>query len=242
MRRPRFIAEQARHARGPLGRLIAYIMAFETWGENQRAIDALAIESGDQILDIGCGPGRSLAELAARAPSGRVVGVDPSDVMVASAARRNRQLIAAGRVGVAPAGVEALPFPDGSLDKALCVHVVYFWTDLDAALREIGRVLKPGGRLVLCFRSSVDEAAVRAFPADVYRFPALADVLASSVFAGFDAKLIARPSEPESESAVLILATKQAACLPEVLSHAGGFPTPKPSASARLHFTHPFFE
>ena len=64
MRRPRFIAKQARHARGLLGRLIAFIMSRETWIENQRAIEALGIEESDHVLDIGCGPGRGLAALA----------------------------------------------------------------------------------------------------------------------------------------------------------------------------------
>lgn len=185
MRRPRFIAEQARHARGPLGRLIAFIMAFENWGENQRAIDALAIDSGDHILDVGCGPGRSLAEMAARSPRGRAVGVDPSDVMVASALRRNRRLVGARRVDVERAGVEALPFPDAVFDKALCVHVIYFWKDPAAPFQEIARVLKPGGRLVVVLRTNADGAALQAFPAEVYRFPALAAVTAALEAAGF---------------------------------------------------------
>lgn len=185
MRRPRFIAEQARHAQGPLGRLIAFIMARETWAENKGAIDALGIVASDHILDIGCGHGRSLAALAARAENGHVVGVDPSELMAEIAVRRNRELVKARRVEVAIAGVDALPFADAAFDKALCVHVVYFWKDLAAALREIARVLKPGGRLALVLRTNEDETAVRAFPADVYRFPALAEVTAALVGAGF---------------------------------------------------------
>lgn len=185
MRRPRFIAEQARHARGLLGRLIAFIMSRETWAENKRAIEALGIEESDHVLDIGCGHGRSLAELAARAANGHVVGVDPSELMAEIAVRRNRDLVKARRVEVSIAGVGALPFGDGVFDKALCVHVVYFLKDLDAALREIARVLKPCGRLTLVFRTNEDETAVRAFPSDVYRFPALADVTAALVGAGF---------------------------------------------------------
>ena len=82
MRRPHFIAEQARHATGPLGRIIAFIMARETWAENQRAIDALDIQPTDHILDIGCVHVRSLGELAVRVPHGCVVGVVLLDLLV----------------------------------------------------------------------------------------------------------------------------------------------------------------
>ena len=184
MRRPRFIAEQARHAKGPLGRLIAFIMARETWAENLRAIDALKIQTADHVLDVGCGHGRSLTELAKRAPSGRVAGADPSELMVETAVDRNRALVRARIVDVAIASADRLPFADAAFDKVLCVHVLYFWDDLDAGLREIARVMKPGGRLALIFRTSAHQAAVKAFPSDVYRFPELADVVAALAAAG----------------------------------------------------------
>jgi SAM-dependent methyltransferase len=57
-----------------LGWIIASLMAHETWAQNRRAIDALGVARGDHVLDIGCGPGRSLATLANLAPKGRVVG------------------------------------------------------------------------------------------------------------------------------------------------------------------------
>lgn len=179
MRRPQFIAEHARNARGLLGRLIAFIMARETWSENLRAMDALGIEQADHVLDIGCGHGRSLTELAARAPRGRVVGVDPSDLMVEIAAHRNRPLIKAARVDVILSSVESLPFSDDMFDKAQCVHVLYFWKDIETSLREVARVLKPGGRLGLLFRTNGDLKAVASFPPEIYRFPALADISAA---------------------------------------------------------------
>lgn len=185
MRRPRFIAEQARHAKGVLGRLIALIMARETWGENRRAIEALAVTPGDHVLDIGSGPGRSIAELATRAPRGHVVGIDPSELMVEIAARRNRKLVKARRAEIIAASAASLPFADNAFDKALCVHVIYFWNDLDTAFREIARVMKPGGILALIFRTNADEAAMSAFPAEVYNFRALNDVVASLEAAGF---------------------------------------------------------
>jgi len=186
MRRPRFIAEHARNARGLLGRVIAFIMARETRSQNLRAMDALGIDRSDQILDLGCGHGHSLTELAARAATGHVVGVDPSELMVEIATRRNRALIEAARVGVVRATVESLPFPDDAFDKIVCVHVLYFWKDLDVSLREIARVLKPGGRLGLLFRTKADLAAVASFPPEIYRFPALADVAAALERVGLD--------------------------------------------------------
>lgn len=207
MRRPRFIAEQARHAEGPLGRFIAFIMARETWAENLRAIDALSIEPTDHVLDIGCGPGRGLAELARRAPRGRIAGADPSELMVNTAVQRNRSHVRARLVDVAQAGVDRLPFADAAFDKILCVHVVYFWSDLGAGLHEIARVLKPGGRLALVFRTAANEAAVRAFPSAIYRFPSLEGVVAALDTAGFSVDL-AKPDASAPVEPVLLLASR----------------------------------
>ncbi|GAA3107850.1 class I SAM-dependent methyltransferase [Rhizobium viscosum] len=205
MRRPRFIAEQARNATGPLGRLIAFIMSHETKGDNRRAIDALALEPGDHVLDVGCGHGRSLTELAALAPKGTVVGADPSDVMTEMAARHAAALIASGRVKVVTASADDLPFPDASFDKVLCVHVLYFWPALLRPLSEIGRVLKPEGRLALLFRTKASQS-VGAFPAEVYRFPALDEIRTAFDDAGFRVEMI--DAAAERTSPVLVTATK----------------------------------
>ena len=205
MRRSPFIADQARNARGLLGRLIAFIMARETWRENLRVMDKLGIEQGDHVLDVGCGHGRSLMELAARAPRGRVVGVDPSELMVEIAAQRNRPLIEAARVDVVLSGVESLPFPDDVFDKAQCVHVLYFWKDIEMSLREIARVLKPGGRLGLLFRTNADRKVIASFPSEIYRFPALTDVAAALQRAGMNVDT----AWDASNEPALVLATKR---------------------------------
>ena len=67
----------------------------------------------------------------------------------------------------------------------LCVHVLYFWDDLGQGLREIARVLKPGGTMALLFRSSEDQRSVQSFPASVYRFRTLREVEAALLDAGF---------------------------------------------------------
>jgi ubiquinone/menaquinone biosynthesis C-methylase UbiE len=207
MRRPRFIAEHARNARGLLGRAIALIMARETWSQNLSVMNALGIDPSDHILDLGCGHGRSLAELAARASTGHVVGADPSELMVEIAAQRNRALIKADHVDIVLASVESLPFPDDFFDKVLCVHVLYFLKDLDASMREIARVLRAGGRLGLLFRTNADVAAVRSFPSEVYRFPAFAQVVAALKHAGLNVQ----PASDGGKEPVLLLAEKRRA-------------------------------
>lgn len=64
--------------------------------------------------------------------------------------------------------IAGLPYPDRSFDKAWTVHSIYFWDDLGAALREIHRVLRPGGTLLIGFR--FDPGAQADFPGDVYRW------------------------------------------------------------------------
>lgn len=207
MRRPNFIAKHARNAQGLLGRVVAFIMARETWSQNLRVMDALGIDRSDHILDLGCGHGRSLAELAARASMGHAVGADPSELMVEIASQRNRPLIQAARVEVVLATVESLPFTDESFDKVLCVHVLYFWKDLDVSFREIARVLKPGGRLGLLLRTKSDPAAVASFPAEIYSFPELAEVRAVLEQAG----LCIHAASDLTNEPVLLIADKRPA-------------------------------
>lgn len=128
--------------------------------------------------------------------------------MAEIAVDRNRALIKAGKVKVAIASASDLPFDAEAFDKAICVHVIYFWKDLRTSFREIARVLKANGRFVLVFRTDADEAAVAAFPADVYSFRSLSDVAAALSGAGFaiDEALLA---QQEGRTPALLVATKQ---------------------------------
>jgi demethylmenaquinone methyltransferase/2-methoxy-6-polyprenyl-1,4-benzoquinol methylase len=113
------------------------------------ALDALALDSGETVLDVGCGPGPNFPALRDRVGgSGRVLGVDVSQGMVARARGR---VADAGWRNVHPvrADAAALPLPDGALDAAYATLSLSAVPDLDGTLAELRRTLRPGGRLAV---------------------------------------------------------------------------------------------
>jgi ubiquinone/menaquinone biosynthesis C-methylase UbiE len=116
---------------------------------NRWAAQLLDVRPADRVLELGCGPGVAIAALATRATRGSVVGVDHSPVMIRQARRRNRAAIRAGRVRLVHTPVESLSLGDGPYDAALAVNTIGRWPDPVARLRELARLLRPGGRLAL---------------------------------------------------------------------------------------------
>jgi len=95
------------------------------------------------LLDVGCGTGRLLRRAAERWPGARLVGVDPAQGMI-DAARR----LTPGATFHQGQG-EALPLEDASVDAAFSTISFHHWADQPAGLREVRRVLRPGGRFCL---------------------------------------------------------------------------------------------
>lgn len=113
----------------------------------QASFDALHPEPGETILDIGCGNGLLMAELAgAVGPHGKVVGVDPSDEMRKPAAAR---CDAFDWVELLKGTAHELPIESEVADKAISTQVFEYLDDIPAAVQEIFRTLKAGGRLVI---------------------------------------------------------------------------------------------
>jgi SAM-dependent methyltransferase len=106
--------------------------------------DFAGIESGQRVLDVGCGPGALTGELVARVGRELVAAVDPSEAFVSAARERHPG------VDIREAAAEDLPFPDASFDAALAQLVVHFMADPVAGLREMARVTRPGGVVAAC--------------------------------------------------------------------------------------------
>ncbi|HXV23200.1 MAG TPA: class I SAM-dependent methyltransferase [Alphaproteobacteria bacterium] len=139
-----------------------------------------------RVLEIGFGNGKLIGELLAIEPDLRYVGVEISDTMMAVAREHNQAQVQQGRVGFLLATVERLPFPNAAFDRALAVNAIYFWPDQLAALRELRRVLRPGGWLVLA--SMTPETSARsptARPEHGFNIPDLERLLSLHYQAGF---------------------------------------------------------
>jgi ubiquinone/menaquinone biosynthesis C-methylase UbiE len=140
---------QCQKPSGPLGRFVLWMMnarhsKFTDWG-----LSHVPVEKHYTILDAGCGGGRTVSKLAAAASAGKVYGVDYAKASVATATRINKESIDQGRVEIRKASVLQLPFPENAFDLVTAVETHFWWENLPGALREVLRVLKPGGTVLI---------------------------------------------------------------------------------------------
>ena len=144
-----WVFRQVRKPSGWLGRRIVRAMNLSHATMTDWGLQHVTVPTEAAILDIGCGGGRTVQRLAALAQKGNVVGLDYSRASVVVAQNTNAKEVKAGRVHIARGSVAALPFPDRTFDIVTAVETHYYWPDLPANVREIFRVLKPGGTFAL---------------------------------------------------------------------------------------------
>ncbi len=140
---------QCQQPRGWRGRLVIWSMNRRHARVTDWGLSHVTIGANDAILDVGCGGGRTVAKLALAAPRGTVHGVDFSSTSVDTARQLNRQLIEQGRVAIEQASVLDLPYAAATFDLAIAVETHFWWSDLDAGMREVFRVLGPSGRMAI---------------------------------------------------------------------------------------------
>jgi ubiquinone/menaquinone biosynthesis C-methylase UbiE len=138
---------------GASGLLAALSMVAGRGSDARLAARLAALESGDTVIDIGCGPGAAARHAARRGAS--VIGVDPAAVM-----RRVARVLTLPftRVRYVAGTAEHIPAPDASATVLWSIATVHHWQDVEAGLREARRVLQPGGRLVAIERRTTPGA------------------------------------------------------------------------------------
>jgi ubiquinone/menaquinone biosynthesis C-methylase UbiE len=192
-----FMSRQLARPSGWFGRIVMARWLEKANREmNALTLEGLALVPEDRLLEVGFGSGYLLAQVLAEGSCAFAAGVDLSEDMVALGRRRFGASIGSGRALIRHGDVERLPFPDAEFTKLCSVNTLYFWRDPLRALGECRRVLKPGGKIALCFNSKAD---LRAFLGDTRGFSLyeLSEVEALLVQAGFGGISAAQRIDPK---------------------------------------------
>jgi ubiquinone/menaquinone biosynthesis C-methylase UbiE len=126
-----------------VGQAAGYEQLMGRWSRQLASlfIDYAGLEDEERILDVGCGTGSLTFELPQTAKVIEVAAIDFSPVFVEEAKRRNTD----SRIHIQQADATALPFQDGHFDRALALFVLHFIPEASRAIREMSRVVRPGG-------------------------------------------------------------------------------------------------
>lgn len=143
------ILKQCRKPTGWLGRSVAWGMNISHSKMTNWGLSYISIRKHDTILDVGCGGGGTVRKLASTAAEGKIYGIDYSEDSVRIFRKTNKRAIEAGRVEIRQGSVSSLPFPEDMFDLITAVESHYFWPDLVNDMKEVLRVLKPGGTLIM---------------------------------------------------------------------------------------------
>ena len=171
-----FFSNQAQKPSGLFGRIVM-AMVFDIGNAylNEMVNDALAIENTDHVLDIGCGTGKLIRNMANQINEGYIEGVDFSHSMVSTARKKNKKHIHKGIVKIVEGDFDSTPYHNESFDKACSINTIYFWSKPDATGKKIFRILKPGGHLFLAFED-IQQLQQRNLNQDVFRFYTIKNV------------------------------------------------------------------
>jgi len=145
------IAQQLACPQGDHGIKTGEVMNISNAGMTQAAINLLQLKGAESVLEIGHGNGGHIAYLLNQANELKYHGVDISPTMITEAERINLDFIGRNSVSFSLTDGLNLPFSNQSFEKVFSVNTLYFWKNPQQYLKEIFRVMKPKGTLVIAF-------------------------------------------------------------------------------------------
>ncbi|MBN8191823.1 class I SAM-dependent methyltransferase [Bacillus sp. NTK074B] len=134
---------------GVLGWVIGENMIRQHKPETLWTIEQLQLQENERILEIGCGAGFALKQIASLNNGHTMTGLDLSETLLQSAAFRNRKAIRQKKLSFVHGTVEEMPFPHEQFTAVFSIHSIYFWEDLFKSYNEIHRVLTTGGTVLM---------------------------------------------------------------------------------------------
>ena len=152
----KFVAGQLRKPSGFIGKFVtARILNTGNVPMNQLTLASLDLKPDDRVIEVGFGGGDLINRMVPVVTLGRIAGVDFSREMVEVCTKRFAPLMRTERIELRCASADRLPYGSEHFTKACTVNTIYFWPDPVGPLSELRRVLRAGGRLVVCFNPRV---------------------------------------------------------------------------------------
>lgn len=164
---PELIAQQLRRPSGEMATAVGNSMNKSNESLYDLILETMHLQDGESVLEIGFGNGKFFDKLFSIALDLKVTGLDYSGEMVNEAEINNSHHVEAGRLQLHQGNSDKMPFADNSFDKIFCCNVIYFWDEPSLHLKEMHRLLKPGGRFYAGFRS---KESMSAFPFTQFGF------------------------------------------------------------------------
>lgn len=149
--------KQCKKPMGNSGKLVVEDMNSSHYELTSWGLEALGSIKASRILDIGCGGGRTIHRLANINPQAKVIGMDYSLDCVKWSKEYNEELIKEGRIEVINGDAQKIPFDDQNFDLITAIETIYFWTDLSESFKEVYRVLRERGKLLIINELYKDE-------------------------------------------------------------------------------------
>lgn len=192
---PQQLANQLTKPEGKTGKTIGYQMNEGNKQITYNSYEILAPIPGDHILEIGMGNGFYVKELLNTANNLKYTGIDFSEIMVHEANTINADLIEQQKAFFHCASIEKLPLNNESVDCIVSTNTIYFWPHPYDNTKEIYRVLKPGGRVCIAYRSPdfLNKLELTKFGFRKYKANAVKSLLTKAGFTNITTQRIKEP-------------------------------------------------
>lgn len=126
----------------------------------QELLGLLDIHQGNEVCEVGCGPAALIQVMDLQTPAQTICGIDPSPDMLAMASRHNAAAVSSGRVRLELGTADDTGQADQSFDRVVSVNNVAMWPDLDAGLRDLHRIIRPDGLLLIAWHGGRAPSAI----------------------------------------------------------------------------------
>lgn len=192
---PEFIAQQLSKPQGVFAKIIGERMNEGNRNLYKLVLQNLALQPGDQVLEIGFGNGHFFKEVLHKAEQLKLYGIDYSAAMVKAARKDNSDLIRQGLLEIQMGNSDNLPYAAGLFDAVFCINVIYFWDKPFTHLQEIRRVMKPGARFYVGIRPK-EIMEKLPFTTPVFKLRSAEEIQRIFAECGFDLIQIQEETEP----------------------------------------------